>query len=81
MRGLLAWTVALIAAGCFSRPAESGRDSIGQRTLRNILPVLGVQAKKLAVPKTTFTYFEHLAANFYYFDAKVRHLDELFRAG
>jgi hypothetical protein len=72
MRRLLAWTVALIAAGAFSRPAESGKDSIGQHTLWTILPALGVQAKKLAVPKTTFTYFEHMPTKLHYFDdAKV----------
>jgi hypothetical protein len=72
MKGPLAWTVALIAVGALSRPAESGKDSTGQHTLWNILPALGVQAKKLAVPKTTFTYFEHLPEKLHYFDdAKV----------
>jgi hypothetical protein len=82
MRGLLAWTFALIAAAAFSRPAESGQDSIGQRTLWNILPALGVQAKKLAVPNTTITYFQYLPTKLHYFnDAKVRNLDVLFRVG
>jgi hypothetical protein len=82
MRRLLAWTLALIAVGAFSRPAGSGKDSIGQNSLWNILPALGVQAKKLAVPKTTFTYFEHLPTKFHYFDdTKVRNPKELFHMG
>jgi hypothetical protein len=76
MRGLLAWTVALIAAGTFSPPAESGRDSIIQRALRDALPALGVQAKKLAVPTTTFSYFEQLPVNLHYFNGtKVNNFD------
>jgi len=72
------WTPALIAFGAFfsgSRPVEErGEGPVGLlRALWGVPLVLGVQAKKLAVPGTTIEYFEHLPRNLHYFnDTRVR---------